>query len=179
MAGQTVTCIDRSWDYNFHLMWQKVFHAGNYWAVNSVAEVVGGVIQQVGRNNFNSVAKLKIFGHGWPGNQRVGGGQSTPIQLAQVIGIDGQTGSLKNQAFLALLKPYLQRDGVVQLHGCRVAEGPLGKSLLFALANLWDCRVQAAFDTQYPDIFEDDFEGNYYEYDGGAGYPKGTTYLNS
>jgi hypothetical protein len=78
-------------------------------------------------------------------------------------------GASRTNPALARLKPYFARGAVVQLHGCNVAVGWEGRYLLQKLAALWGVRVQGAIDTQFPNLFVDEFEGSYWEADGSGG----------
>jgi hypothetical protein len=164
----TIDTVDGASDYNFHLDWQRVLHDDAV-ITSTVFDLVDGVIRKAGQHYM--IRLLRIFGHGGPGYQRVGGGQG-PGNKTQYLQVNGSN-RLNYEDYLLALKPYFAKGAVVQLHGCEVAVGWEGRHLLKKLANLWDVRVQGGIQKQYPDLFEDEYEGSYWESDGSSG--KGTT----
>ncbi len=108
------------------------------------------------------IARLRIFGHGHEGSQRVGGGQGGNDH--QRFWVDPR-GRLHNQGPLKLLCHHFTPHALVQLHGCEVAHGRRGLQLLRRLADLWGVRVQAAVKIQHANRGSH-FNGRYIEWDG-------------
>ncbi len=104
---------------------------------HDVASLVNGVLRRAGTE---SIARLRIFGHGHDGLQAVGGG--TRPSAVQYIAIDN-SGELMNRTTLSLLCGHFAAGAIVQLFGCRVARA-YGELLLWELARLWQVRVQAS-----------------------------------
>jgi hypothetical protein len=164
MSDKVINVIDKAGDYNGHLFVQWLVHWRPVLARN-VEDMVDGIIARA--KTLATIELLRLFGHGSPGDQGMGCGMSAGT-AATNIAVDG-TGKLNNQKKLLLLKPYFAKGAVVQLHGCEVGAGSAGRQLLTLLADLWDVRVQAAIFTQYPNLFQDEFEGSYWEADGSGG----------
>jgi hypothetical protein len=161
MSSDVINVIDKTGDHNGHLLLQWLFHWKPVLARN-VADMVDGVITRAGK--LGTIRILRIFGHGRPGRQGMGAGQSYGTSDTVIA-----AGASRTNPALARLTPYFARGAVVQLHGCNVGVGWEGQYLLQKLAGLWNVRVQAAIDTQFPNLFVDEFEGSYWEADGSGG----------
>ena len=130
---------------------------------SGLADMILGVIE---RANGQPIERLRIFGHGGSAIQAVGGGVRP--QRHDVIALDSN-GNLHNRDLLVMLHGCFTQDALVQMHGCRVGRGWRGNLLVSLLANLWQVRVQAAYDSQYADR-GDHFEGSQFvEADGRPG----------
>jgi hypothetical protein len=127
---------------------------------SDLATLIMGVIERAGGQ---PIGRLRIFGHGRAGRQAVGGG--TRPEPHQLIAID-ENANLHNSYLLSMLCGCFAPNALVQLHGCRIAQGWQGTLLVYQLANLWRVRVQAAYERQIADP-DDRFEGaRYIEADG-------------
>lgn len=127
---------------------------------SDLATMIMGVIERAGGQ---PIERLRIFGHGRGGLQAVGGG--TRPQAHQLIAVE-DNGNLHNNYLLSMLCGCFTPEALVQLHGCRIAQGWRGTLLIYQLANLWRVRVQAAYERQVADR-ADRFEGaQYIEADG-------------
>lgn len=159
MDSEYIDVVDGSMRDNGFLRQNRAFHPHAVACV-SVASMVANVIT---RASGCRIKRLRIFGHGSPGHQGVGGGRRLgPAQELTVT----LFGHLQNLAELTKLIPHFQGDALVQLHGCSVGKSWRGRSLVRRLADLWHVRVQAALGKQYADI-QDAYEGtDYVEADG-------------
>lgn len=157
-----IDVIDSSRRDNGFLNDQRRIHRNPVFC-SDLADMVLGVIE---RANGQPIDRLRIFGHAHGGLQATGGG--TRPQAHQMIAVN-ENGQLHNNYLLSMLVGCFTPDAVVQMHGCRVARGWQGTTLVYLLANLWRVRVQAAYDSQYADQ-GDHFEGSQYlEADGRPG----------
>jgi hypothetical protein len=91
------------------------------------------------------ISVLRIFGHGHPGSQAVGGGRNPNHH--QKFWVD-HGGKLHHQAMLQPLRHLFTPNAIVQLHGCEVAEKHIGLLFLQRLSHLWHVEVMAALDAQ-------------------------------
>jgi hypothetical protein len=122
------------------------------------------------------VDKLVIYGHGKPGCQGVGDGESTDKtgkkNLSTWLAMQNEIPAGKentlvgdSEAEMARLIPVLKQDAVITLLGCNVAQGITGKKLLMILSRALKGRhVQAADAMQgswFPGV-----EGNVYRSNG-------------
>jgi hypothetical protein len=127
------------------------------------------IIRKAGRNK---ISVLRVFGHGMPGEQNIGGGfegkkvDVTPAQ-DRTMCIKMVAGRLNYESQLKRLTKHFAPDAVVQLHGCKVGAEKPGVTLCRALAKLWNVPVCAAIDPtpkvkQFPQKpEEEDYEGRY------------------
>jgi hypothetical protein len=107
---------------------------------------------------------LRVFGHGTDGEQNVAGGfggSKQDIARDPACCIMFLGGVRLNQVErLATLTDRFGLNATVQLHGCHTGRGAKGRSLCLTLAKLWDVRVSAGFESQFPDK-DARYEGNY------------------
>jgi len=143
---------------NGFLQRERTLHPG-YISCHDVKSMVHNIKLKAGARK---IAVLRIFGHGHEGSQRVGGGQRG--NDSQRFWIDDR-GRLHHRDLLSLLSHHFTHHGIVQLHGCEVADTWKGKRLLKELAHLWHCRVMAAVKEQHAHS-GGIFDGTYIEMDG-------------
>jgi hypothetical protein len=130
------------------------------------------VTKVLARTNGATIDVLRIFGHGSPGRQWVGGGFGSGN--ADAVKVRAQTIRFEN-GFLQdrpLLMELCERfpgggsranpKGLVELHGCSVGKSPAGQGLARMLAEMWNVRVRAGTDLQHADS-ADKYEGGYIE----------------
>ena len=147
-------------DTGFKLLdyrWLARFNRGTEIRVVSVMDMVNQVIALVSRQNAK-VKNLYINGHGKSAYQSVGGGTgidesgALSIQLdTDLAGIYWQP-SLKGVAAsigLTQLWDIWDKDAMVTMLGCKVADGPEGKSMIAAAATTMNVWVRACDATQY------------------------------
>jgi hypothetical protein len=124
------------------------------------------------RAKGTTIDSLRIFGHGAPGQQWVGGGfgSGTPdLTRIRAQAIRFADGFLQDRPLLMQLCGQFTAGGsptdpkgLVELHGCSVGKTSLGHRLARMLAELWSVRVRAGTDLQHADAV-DKFEGGYIE----------------
>jgi hypothetical protein len=106
--------------------------------VRDVTQMVDAILARL--NSISSterISYLQIRGHGYPGNQMIGPGESGfPTQDERIIGVRAN-GELLNRTQLHRLSGRFERGAVVELYGCNVAQGAAGQQLLEKLAALW------------------------------------------
>ena len=115
-------------------------------AVKSVRDMVDKVLARAkGHGGAGSIYRLNIYGHAGPGNQSVGSGRgSAPGKTITATNVT------KYRPILSRLKPYFAADGMVTLHGCEVAKGKIGTSLLKSLSGIFGVPVQGGVKNQRP-----------------------------
>ena len=97
--------------------------------VASLAEAVQKILDLVKASGGRPIAILRFYGHGEAGNQHVGdGGFGGRIQW------DGR--ELHGRRNLLKLQGKFEGNAWIELRGCDVADGDLGKGLLHAVADL-------------------------------------------
>jgi hypothetical protein len=113
-----------------------------------------------------TIDRLRVFGHGSPGVQWVGGGWGASgnpdFTRTRAQTIRFQSGALQDRGLLAALAGRFTPGGLVELHGCGVGMSPAGQGLARALAQLWNVRVRAGTQTQNADEAAK-FEGGFIE----------------
>ena len=158
-AGVRISVIDSNTrDDNGFLARERALHP-NYIGCHDVRSMVANVLHRAGGRK---IARLRIYGHGHEGSQRVGGGQKG--DNSQRFWID-QRGILHHRDLLSLWRNHFTRHAVVQLHGCEVGAGWEGRKLLRDLALMWHVRTMAAVKEQHA-LAGSAFEGRYIEADG-------------
>jgi len=124
------------------------------------------------RSQATTIDRLRVFGHGSPGAQWVGGGfHGTFPDFTRKPGqsIRFENGFLQDRELLMQLTGRFTASGslakptaLVELHGCSVGISSAGHGLARLLAELWGVRVRAGTDLQNADE-EDRFEGGFIE----------------
>lgn len=113
---------------------------------------------------MNGIPRLTIKGHGNTGVQVIGAGKGTVtsadgtsrsiLDRSLPASAQGQF-SVLNLAYLsdpansqtvAMIAPYFDQKGVVELYGCHTGDGANGQELLKKLAKLWSVPVLASTD---------------------------------
>jgi hypothetical protein len=137
-------------------------------SVREMVEAIERLVSQ-SRSQFPDgvlIRRLRIFGHGRPGIQVMGGDPSTnsPLRTMQV----GRDGRLTNARVLQVLsRGYFAAGAVVELHGCQVAAGSNGRRLLEELHCLWGVIVRGGQDDQRADEIGN-YEGSVVESSSGV-----------
>jgi hypothetical protein len=135
----------------------RALHGKNYIAARSVAEMVSKILMKLGGQN---IGRLTIWGHGAPGIQRVGAGNSRSRRGDPSLGllICLVNGRIRESSPLGRLCGRFSWDGRVDLHGCNVAQHHCGRQLLRVLCDLWQVPVRAAVNAQHSHA-NDRFDG--------------------
>lgn len=111
----------------------------------SIPDMVNQILAKLGSD---TIERLTIWGHGEPGRQGVGAGDSrfddTSLGLLMAV-VDGR---LAESASLARLCHHFSWDATVDLHGCNIALHHSGRQLLRALSDLWHVPVRGGVDVQ-------------------------------
>ncbi len=115
-------------------------------ASNGVGLLVSRIVQ-AGRTK--QLGLLRIFGHGGSAMQMISAGRGG------MPGGAAEHAAALTPAITRRMRPELKRAaaafrsyGSAELHGCRVADGPMGRLLLKDLADEWGVPVTAAVDRQ-------------------------------
>jgi len=118
--------------------------------VLSAREMVDCVLARAGRREIH---RLIIWGHGCPGVQGIGAGDNFLHldRIAPRILRVNDHNLLLNRAQLSRLRHKFDHDGIVELHGCQVAQYHEGRELLRQLSDLWGVRVRGALFNQPSD----------------------------
>lgn len=161
-AGRHTQCM-RDLTYQFQIScvsWAspdinaKIHNATNHSVVKvtSVEHFVNSVIEKAMPFGPKSIKRIKIFGHGSPGVQEVGGsschGEIKLDSSSQFVGwkngkrIPNFHGS--RERLLRRIRPHLRHDAVIELRGCKVGRGKSGTALLRKLYHVWGVRVEAS-----------------------------------
>lgn len=91
---------------------------------------------------YGQVVLLRFHGHGSPGNMIVSSGRTS------ISSFDYRFGEKFFSALMAL-RPIFAPFGSVEMHGCRVAQGLPGRTLLSNMANSLGVPVSAGTTTQW------------------------------
>lgn len=111
-----------------------------------VNSMVNRILDRVNQRN-DRIRRLRLWGHGNPGEQIMGGGDNPRLDGSQSITLD-RDGSLLHRSQLIRLTPHLSSEfSWVELHGCYVARDG-GRDLCEKLAHLWGVPVYASADPQ-------------------------------
>ena len=110
---------------------------------DNVTQLMSRILVRLGSE---TIRRLRIFGHGAPGRQFIGGGLFPGYD--QVIGVDA-AGGLMSSAVLCQLGGRFARDGLVELHGCSTGAGAPGEALVAKLAIAWRVDVIASRRVQW------------------------------
>jgi len=139
------------------LAWDRYLHGKHYITARSVPEMVDRILSKLGSE---SLERLTIWGHGAPGRQGMGAGDSRfNIGWASLgILICVVNGQVSESASLRRLCGRFSWDGRVDLHGCNVALHHSGRHLLRALCDLWQVPVRAGVNFQHSHD-DDRFDG--------------------
>ncbi len=132
------------------LAYDRQIHERNFVPAANVVEMVDGVLRKLGRQTLE---RLTIWGHGYPGVQIIGNGNNGSIDSSEgkYLFCDA-SGNLRNRTTLARLCGKFSWDGRVDLHGCNVGAQHSGRQLLRALAELWGVPVRAGVLSQYSHV---------------------------
>jgi hypothetical protein len=156
--------------------------------VGTVAEAVTKIQKLLKKHKGEKISRLRFFGHGMPGTQLVGvrthdaKGNDVVVDESKVkpsmIRMGSKPPTLLNQGELAKLSGAFETEkgfwdsltstappAVVELRGCSVGGGDMGKKLIKTLAQLWQVAVRAAEDTQQSGDKDttNDWEGDVYQ----------------
>ena len=182
--GLKIDIVDKHWNQEL----KREGFAKHKLLVSNVGEAMEGILKVLKKQKGAKLERLRFFGHGLPGCQLVGvkthdaKGKKIPVDMQKVklsllgFGLDEST--FLNQGKLQGLKGKFTTDkgfidklfstappAVVELRGCNVAAGDLGKKLLKQLSQLWQVAVRGAEDTQLSgdDSTTNDWEGTVYQ----------------
>jgi hypothetical protein len=139
------------------LAYDRQIHGKSYITAGNVSEMVDKILGKLRREPLH---RLTIWGHGGPGQQGVGAGNSRfgNGDAARGLLICVVNGRLSQRSTLARLCGKFSWDARVDLHGCNVARGHSGRQLLRALCDLWQVPVRGGVNVQ--DSHADDrFDG--------------------
>lgn len=93
----------------------------------------------------HQIKLLRFHGHGAPGMMNLAAGKEAMFEHHSGI----SAGNLDSTAGpLGRLQPYFARRSRVELHGCNVASGPNGQTLLRNLSKIWGVPVSAGTKSQ-------------------------------
>lgn len=149
---------------------EEIFENSDNGVLDLFAEFNNGAVRCIAVNDMvmkveslagtQKIGLLRLFGHGSPGAQWLGGGfggnQGDFVKRpGQAIFLNGIV--LNQEHALARLQGRFENKAVLELHGCSVGVGPAGRALCVALAKLWNVTVRAGTDLQSAD------KGNAYE----------------
>jgi hypothetical protein len=108
----------------------------------SVSHMTREILARLRRDGVREIHRLRIYGHGVPGEVWIGSGRLRPA-VDQVLGVDDR-GLLRNSADLEYVRGRFAADGFVTVHGCNYAAGKRGRSALHGLSSIWSVRVSAS-----------------------------------
>jgi hypothetical protein len=154
--------------------------------VITLAQGIDWVISELNKGN-GKIRKLGFTGHGEPGIQRVGCGESSPthhdgksIMYSKKLGFVGGTQ-------LRRLTGHFHEKGVIELHGCNIMgkfkekTSHNGSELLWLISTLLNVTVRAASGLLSAVSGMDGFDGTEYEIQPGQSKPRvvgyGTNYV--
>jgi hypothetical protein len=104
-----------------------------YGMCNGVGEMLSAV---QGVASAGSIDALRIWSHGMPGVQMVSGGQGYKGASKDYVAI-----TIDNFTQLSPLTSLFSSSARVELRGCYVAAGGVGKALVLDLASMWNVQV--------------------------------------
>ncbi len=94
-----------------------------------------------------SLRRIRIYGHGTPGQCFIGSGRNYPTE-EQTLGANDQ-GLMFNATDLRRIRGLFDSDALVTVHGCNFAQGKIGITALRELSSLWSVRVMASAAAQW------------------------------
>jgi hypothetical protein len=117
-----------------------------------VARGVNDMVVQISRRlNGSPIHRLRIYGHGVPGQVWLGCGRARPWMCQHVLGVDGGGQGL-NDVDLRRIRGLFAADGFVTIHGCNFAQGPLGRKALHFVSSIWSVVVRASAAAQWAQL---------------------------
>jgi hypothetical protein len=122
---------------------ERLAFEGQHKNMVKAGSVAIGIDQVLGLLNTSKLHRLRIHGHGMPGVQIMGAGKTDKPPRDQVISYSHKHG-LRGGAQLQRLRGHFSKYGLIELHGCNVANGHNGKELLWLISNLLQVSVRAA-----------------------------------
>ncbi len=109
---------------------------------NGVQQMVDNVINRV--KSSGSLNLLRIWGHGWAGGQLISSDADKKIDPGAHNNQIWGGNVYDNAYYLQNLTPLFAGDGILELHGCAVADGPEGEMFLVKLAQAINVPVAAS-----------------------------------